>query len=37
MANGDKEAAIDLWKAEVPLAFIRKKLGMPERTLHMHL
>jgi hypothetical protein len=29
-----KKAAIELWKAKVPLASIRQQLKMPERTLH---
>jgi hypothetical protein len=29
-----KRAAIELWKAIVPLAYIRKQLNMPQRTLH---
>jgi hypothetical protein len=28
-----KMAAIELWKAKVPLASIRQQLKMPERTL----
>jgi hypothetical protein len=32
-----KRAAIELWKANVPVASIRKQLNMPERTLRMIL
>jgi hypothetical protein len=32
-----KRAAIELWKANVPVASIRKQLNMPERNLRMIL
>ncbi len=33
LKNEDKRAAIELWRAKVPLSNIRKQLKMSERTL----